>query len=93
MKINKSHFIQELSTRLGETNSRTEQIIETYNKLICELVRQDKVIATGLGQFSRSHRKARIGVNPRQPDQKITISALVTPKFRASETFKNAIKQ
>ena len=92
MRINKTHFIEEMSARLGYPVSEVERIIQTYNNLVFEWVKQDKSVATGLGQFSRSHRKARIGVNPRQPDQKITIPALVTPKFRASETFKQAIK-
>jgi nucleoid DNA-binding protein len=39
-----------------------------------------------------SHRHARIGVNPRQPTQKIEIPELNTPKFKAGEAFKDAIK-
>jgi nucleoid DNA-binding protein len=39
-----------------------------------------------------SHRASRIGVNPRNPSQKITIPELNTPKFKAGEAFKAAIK-
>ena len=46
---------------------------------------------SGFGQFSVSHRSTRIGVNPRQPTQKITIPELNTPKFRAGEAFKAAV--
>jgi nucleoid DNA-binding protein len=46
---------------------------------------------SGFGQFSASHRHARIGVNPRNPSQKITIPELNTPKFRSGEAFKKAV--
>jgi nucleoid DNA-binding protein len=52
----------------------------------------DKVNISGFGQFSVSHRKPRIGVNPRNPSQKITIPELNTPKFKAGEAFKEAVK-
>ena len=47
---------------------------------------------SGFGQFSVSHRNPRIGVNPRNPSQKIQIPELNTPKFRAGEAFKDAVK-
>jgi DNA-binding protein HU-beta len=92
MRINKSEFIELIAGRLGLTYSSVERFLEAHNQIIFEYVKTDNKVTTGLGQFSRSHRKARIGVNPRQPDQKITIPALVTPKFKASDTFKQAIK-
>lgn len=91
MRINKLHFIGELSTRIGVSAAVGEMIVAAYNELVFEWVKQDKTVATGLGQFSRSHRKARIGVNPRTL-KAITIPALVTPKFRSSDTFKKAIR-
>ena len=51
-----------------------------------------KVNISGFGQFRVSHRAPRVGVNPQNPSQKITIAELNTPKFKAGEAFKDAIK-
>ena len=41
------------------------------------------VAFTGFGKFSVQERKARTGVNPRNPGQKVTIPASNVPKFSA----------
>ena len=52
----------------------------------------DKVAITGFGVFSVSQRKARTGVNPQKPTEKIQIPAVKVPKFKAGKTLKDAIK-
>lgn len=47
---------------------------------------------TGFGKFSTQHRKARQGVNPRNPSQKVQIPAATVPKFSAGSTLKQAVK-
>jgi nucleoid DNA-binding protein len=91
--MNKSDLIEQLAARLGITVSEAEKYINTFINLIYEKLREgDKVNISGFGQFSVSHRAPRIGVNPRNPSQKITIPELNTPKFKAGEAFKEAIK-
>lgn len=89
----KSELIEQLAVRQGITASEAEKMLNNLVALIYDELRQDhKVNISGFGQFSVSHRDARIGVNPRQPSQKITIPALNTPKFKAGEAFKQAVK-
>ena len=91
--MNKSDLIEQLAAKLSVTYSEAERMLNTFIKLVYEvLAGNGKVNISGFGQFSVSHREARLGVNPRQPDQKIEIPALVTPKFRAGEEFKRFIK-
>ena len=91
--MNKSDLIEQLAARLGVTVSEAERYLNTLVSLIYEKLREgEKVNISGFGQFSVSHRASRIGVNPRQPSQKITIPELNTPKFKAGEAFKEAIK-
>lgn len=91
--MNKSHLIEVLAARLSITYTEAERMLNSLISLIYETLRNgDKVNISGFGQFSVSHRAPRIGVNPRNPSQKIQIPELNTPKFKAGEAFKDAVK-
>lgn len=91
--MNKLQLTEQLAAKLGITHSEAERMLNTLIQLVYETLRGgDKVNISGFGQFSVSHRAPRIGVNPRNPSQKITIPELNTPKFKAGEAFKEAIK-
>ena len=91
--MNKSDLIEQLAAKLSVTGSESERMLNSLISLVYETLRSgDKVNISGFGQFSVSHRHARIGVNPRNPSQKIEIPELNTPKFKAGEAFKDAIK-
>jgi DNA-binding protein HU-beta len=91
--MNKLELIDILAARLGVTHGEAERMLNIFINIIYEQLRSGgKVNISGFGQFVVSHRKARLGVNPRLPSQRITIPELNTPKFRAGEAFKEAVK-
>jgi DNA-binding protein HU-beta len=91
--MNKLQLIEQLAAKLGVTVSETERFLNTFVQMVYDKLREgDKVNISGFGQFLVSHRAPRIGVNPRNPSQKITIPELNTPKFKAGEAFKEAVK-
>jgi nucleoid DNA-binding protein len=91
--MNKLQLTEQLAAKLSITHSEAERFLNTLTQMIYEQLRGgDKVNISGFGQFSVSHRHSRIGVNPRNPSQRITIPELNTPKFRAGEAFKEAVK-
>ncbi len=91
--MNKLQFIEVLAARLGITTTECERFINALTKEVYAVLNTgDRVVISGFGQFSVSHREPRIGVNPRNPSQKITIPELNTPKFKAGEAFKQAVK-
>ena len=91
--MNKSDLIEQLAAKLSVTYTDAERMLNTLINLVYETLRAgDKVNISGFGQFSVSHRHPRMGVNPRNPSQKIQIPELNTPKFRAGEAFKDAVK-
>ena len=47
---------------------------------------------TGFGKFQTQERKARMGVNPRNPTEKVHIPAARVPKFSAGSALKSAVK-
>ncbi len=90
--MNKSELIEKLSLSLQIPSRDAEKFLSTFINLIYQELKNDgEVNISGFGKFKVSHREARIGVNPRQPDQKITIPKLNTPKFVAGEAFKKAV--
>jgi nucleoid DNA-binding protein len=91
--MNKLQLTEQLAAKLSITHTEAERYLNTMTQMIYEILRGgDKVNISGFGQFSVSHRASRIGVNPRNPSQKITIPELNTPKFKAGEAFKEAVK-
>lgn len=91
--MNKLQLTEQLAAKLSITHSEAERFLNMLIQMIYEQLRNgEKVNISGFGQFSVSHRQPRIGVNPRNPSQKITIPELNTPKFKAGEAFKEAIK-
>ncbi len=91
--MNKLQLTEQLAAKLSITHSEAERFVNTLTSMVYDVLRGgDKVNISGFGQFSVSHRASRIGVNPRNPSQKITIPELNTPKFKAGEAFKEAIK-
>lgn len=91
--MNKSDLIEQLAAKLSVTYSEAERMLNSFINIVYETLRGGgKVNISGFGQFSVSHRAPRIGVNPRTPSQKIQIPELNTPKFRAGEAFKAAVK-
>lgn len=91
--MNKLELTEILAARLGITHSEAERMLNTFINIVYEQLRAgEKVNISGFGQFSVSHRAPRIGVNPRKPNQKIQIPELNTPKFKAGEAFKAAVK-
>ncbi len=91
--MNKLQLTEQLAAKLSITHSEAERFVNTFIQMIYEQLRNgEKINISGFGQFSVSHRASRIGVNPRNPTQKITIPELNTPKFKAGEAFKEAVK-
>lgn len=56
------------------------------------LAKGGKVTVTGFGTFMVSKRNARVGVNPRNPSEKIKIPAMKTPHFKAGKSLKEAVR-
>ena|SRR2546423_5006809 len=88
----KSELIEKLSLTLQIPVAEAERFLSSFISTIYQQLKNDgEILISGFGKFKVSHREARIGVNPRQPDQKITIPKLNTPKFVAGQAFKKAV--
>jgi DNA-binding protein HU-beta len=91
--VTKAEFIDRVAekTRLSkkDAGAAVDAFLETVEET---LKRGDTVAFTGFGKFSTQHRAARMGVNPRNPGQKVHIPAATVPKFSAGSALKAAVK-
>ncbi len=62
-----------------------------FDGITSELSKKGEVNITNFGSFKVSHRKARMGVNPKT-GEKIQIAATTVPKFKAGKGLKDAVK-
>ncbi len=86
-------LIEQLAKSSNLTASEAEKILNNLTSLIYQTLSEGGVVNWhGFGRFSVSHRKARLGVNPRTL-KKITIPALRTPKYVAGEQIKRAVRK
>ena len=91
--MTKQEFVDAVAQRSGlgrrEAGQAVDAVLET---ITATLKARDSVAFTGFGKFSTSERKARMGVNPRNPGQKVHIPAATVPKFTAGSTLKQAVR-
>jgi DNA-binding protein HU-beta len=91
--MTKQDFIDRVSSKSGLSKRDAGQAVDAFLETVTEsLVRGDQITFTGFGKFSTSHRAARMGVNPRNPSEKVHIPAATVPKFQAGSSLKSAVK-
>lgn len=91
--MNRQELIEALAAKLGVSKRLATEMLEGLISVITEKLKNgDNVTVTGFGTFRVSHRAARKGVSPRNPNQEIQIPALKVPAFRAGKTLKDAIR-
>jgi DNA-binding protein HU-beta len=91
--VTKKEFVDKLAAKSGLQRRDAEKAVEAYHDVVTETLQGGGEISfTGFGKYTTQHRKERQGVNPRNPDQKVTIPAATVPKFSAGSSLKNAVK-
>ena len=91
--MNKAELIESISEKVGVAKKEVESIIDTMlDTITSKLKESQEVTLTGFGAFSARTRKGRIGVNPRNPSEKIDIPSVTVPKFKAGKNLKEALK-
>ena len=91
--MTKQEFVSEVASRAGLTKADADKAVDAFLGTVSDTLRRGgNVTFTGFGKFSTAHRAARMGVNPRNPSQKVHIAAATVPKFSAGSTLKAAVK-
>jgi DNA-binding protein HU-beta len=91
--VTKQEFVEAVAQKSGLNRREAGQAVDAVLDTITDaLKRRDSVNFTGFGKFATSDRKARMGVNPRNPSQKVHIPAATVPKFTAGSGLKQAVR-
>ena len=90
--MTKSDFIDAVAARSGLSKKDAGVALDAVLDSVKDALQKgDEVAFTGFGKFSVQARKARMGVNPRNPTEKVQISAANVPKFSAGSVLKKAV--
>jgi len=91
--MNKAQIIETLAAKTNIPKKEVADVVEgTLDLIISELKKGGEVTFAGFGQFLAKSRHARMGVNPRNPSEKIQVPAVTVPKFKAGKALKDALK-
>ena len=90
--MTKGELVALVAAQAGASNSDAEKVLDGFRDVIQAKVKNGEDVAyPGLGKFSRTARKARIGRNP-QTGAEIKVKASKAPKFSAGAGLKAAVK-
>ncbi len=91
--MNKAELAEKIAMTVGLAKKQVEDVVDALEKTVTETIKAGgEVTLTGFGAFSAKRREARMGVNPRNPSEKIQIPAVTIPKFKAGKALKDALK-
>ncbi len=91
--MNKAELVDRVSEATGQAKSEVDNSLRAILGVITEeLSKGNKITLVGFGTFERRNRKARTGVNPQNPTQKIKIPAKKAPAFTAGSELKSAVQ-
>ena len=91
--MNKSELIEKVAEGTGLSKVDVDSALKAILAVIVEEISKGrKVTLVGFGTFEARKRKARIGVNPQKPTERIKIPAKKTPAFSAGSEFKTAVQ-
>jgi DNA-binding protein HU-beta len=90
--VTKQEFIDAVAEKTGSSKREAGEAVEAFLSTVEDALKAgDTVTFTGFGKFHTTHRAARMGVNPRNPSEKVQIRAATVPKFSAGSVLKKAV--
>ena len=92
--MTKQEFVAEVARRAQLSNRDAGKAVDAFLEAVTDTLKGGgDVTFTGFGKFTTQQRAARMGVNPRNPGEKVHIPAARVPKFSAGSGLKSAVKQ
>ena len=90
--MNKAELVSRMAEKSELTKKEAEVALNAFMESVEEaLIEGEKVQLTGFGTFEVRERAARVGRNPRNPEETIEIAASLAPAFKAGKKLKEAL--
>lgn len=91
--MNKSQLTSALACELGLTKKFAKELTDSvFGTIMNAVVKHGELKVQGFGTFKLSPRRAREGVNPQNPSQRIQIPAMNVIVFKAGAEFKKSVR-
>lgn len=92
--MNKAELVTSMAEKSGLTKKDVELALNSFMRSVEEsLISGNKVQLVGFGTFDIRDRKARLGRNPRNPEEVIDIPASKAPVFKAGKALKELVNK
>lgn len=92
-KYKKSDLVDYLAQKVELSKKQAEDVVEATLDYIVNLLKKgDELTFTGFGTFLTKQRKGRMGINPKNPSQKVEIPPSTVARFKAGKALKDAVK-
>jgi DNA-binding protein HU-beta len=89
----KQEINRKVQSVTGSTLKDATAAVDAVFDTIAEALENgENVVITGFGQFTCRTRKARTGVNPQRPHEKIQLPEVIVPAFRPGKTLKDRVR-
>jgi DNA-binding protein HU-beta len=91
--VTKQEFVDRVADKSGLNKRDAARAVDAVLESITDALKgREAINFTGFGKFATQERKARTGVNPRNPGEKVHIPASTVPKFTAGSALKAAVR-
>lgn len=91
--MTKQDLVNAAATAASVTKRQASEVLEAVlGSITKSLKKGENVTVTGFGTFRVSKRAARMGVNPRNPGERLKIPAMKLPAFKAGKSLKDAVR-
>jgi DNA-binding protein HU-beta len=91
-KIKKADLVEHLVQKMQFTKKQAEDVIDLVTGFITDTIKKgDEFTIAGFGTFLAKPRKGRIGINPKNPTEKVNIPPSIVPRFRPGKALKEAV--
>jgi DNA-binding protein HU-beta len=89
--MNKTELIAAVAEAANVSKKEADAVVSaTYETIVAELKKGEKVQVVGFGSFETKKRAARTGMNPRT-GKNVEIPATVYPVFKAGKALKDKV--
>lgn len=91
-KLKKQDFVDYLVEKMEFSKKQGEAVVDSFIDFVTSTLKKgDEFTLTGFGTFKAKERKGRIGINPKNPTEKVNIPASIVPRFQAGKGLKDAL--
>lgn len=90
--MNRVELVDVIAEELGFPKVFVDQVVREFEHQVGQTMHKgESVVLRGFGKFEPRFRKARLGVNPRNPEERIAISETIAPVFKAGKLLKQTV--